>query len=279
MKIKNSLALFLLFFCLISFAGCQKEEWDIDPGENEESTIVEGTIVSSGGIPLSNIEVKLDYNEDKWLAYAKVRHKGEVKTDKNGKYRLFFSVKDDEIRTEKDKELGINKDYSLIFDLKHLNGEEYIMPGEMESMILSVDPPIGKPVEPVKTALYRYISSLERKETYTLNLYIPQKRYIQVTLKGFVPQKGDYFEVSNTFPYVWETLLGNEFPDSTYEYKTIGDYRFTLYNAPERTFQIPCALNENNKLEVMRKKNGIYTTEQHTFFVTADSPENLTFEY
>ncbi|MDR2968654.1 MAG: DUF4198 domain-containing protein [Tannerellaceae bacterium] len=89
-KTKNLFGILLLFLCTISLASCQKEEWDIEKIETKESTVLEGMVITSDGMPLANVEVKVDYSEDKWLAYNKTRHKAETKTDKNGKYRLFF---------------------------------------------------------------------------------------------------------------------------------------------------------------------------------------------
>lgn len=279
MKTKRIFGILLLFLSIISFASCAKEEFDFDSVETKESTVVEGTIISSGGLPLANVEVKVDYHEGKWLAYSKTRHKAETKTDKYGKYRLFFSVKDDELETEKDKEVGVSKNYSLIFNLLHLNTKEYIIPSDMTPTITSVDPPIAVAAEKADTKIDFFISSFERSETYTENLYIPQKRYIQVTLKGFIPSQGDYFEVESAFPYGWESADHYVFPNTNYHYGKVGHYMFALYDAEERTYQVPCALNENNIITLIRKKNGIYTTEEHPLFVTKDTPTSLTFEY
>jgi hypothetical protein len=279
MKTKNIFGILLLVLCAISLASCQKEEFDIETIETKESTVVEGAIVTSNGIPLANVEVKVDYFKDKWPAYSKIRHKAETKTDKNGKYRLFFLVKDDELETEKDRETGVSKSYSLTFDIKNINTKEYIIPSDMMSVITSVDPPKATPAEEVDTKIGYFYSSFERKKTYTQNLYIPQKRYIQVTLKGFIPQPGDYFEVCSAFPYGRESVTNHLFPNTNYGYERVGNYVFALYDAEEQTYLVPCALNENNIITLIRKKNGEYSTEEHQLFVTKDTPKDLTFDY
>lgn len=278
MKTKNLFRVLSLLLCAINFVSCQKEEWDVDSRETEQSTVVEGVVVTSGSVPLANVKIRVDYSENKWLAYAKTRHKAEATTDKNGKYRLFFSIKDDELETEKDKELGVSKNYLLIFDMERLNSKEYIMPSDMVSTVISVDPPIAHPAEKVNTRI-DYYGSFERKKTYEQNLYIPQKRFIQVTLKGFVPQPGDYFEVCNAFPYGGESVTDHLFPNTNYGYAKVDNFLFALYDAQERTYQVPCALNENNIITINRKKNGVYSQEEHQLFVTKDSPQSLTFEY
>lgn len=159
----------LLFFCMISLAGCQKEEWNIESVETEESTVVEGRVITSNGTPLANVVVKVDFH----------------------------------------------------------------------------------------------------------------KTYIQVTLKGFIPKAGDYFSVSSAFPYGFEmdSEQGHHFPDTPYGYGKMNDYLFALHDAEQKTYQVPCALNENNILTLIRKKDGVYHAEEHQLFVTEDTPENLVYEY
>lgn len=57
----------LLFLFTISLTSCTKEEWDLGTEETENSTVVEGIILSSTGIPLADIDMKVDYQESKWL--------------------------------------------------------------------------------------------------------------------------------------------------------------------------------------------------------------------
>lgn len=142
------------------------------------------------------------------------------------------------------------------------------MPSDMMPIITSVDPSIAKPAEKVDTKIDYHYASFERKETYMQNLYTPQKRYVQVTLKGFIPQQGDYLEVRSAFPYGGESVTSNLFPNTNYSYGRVENYLFALYDAEERTYQAPCALNENNILTLIPKKNGIPSTEEHQLFVT-----------
>lgn len=281
MRVKNLFGIFLFFLPVISLVSCTKEEWDLEKEETEHSTVIEGTILTSGGMPLADINVKVDYSENKWLQYAKTRHKGETKTDKNGKYRLHFQIKDDEQETDKDKEFGVFKSYSLIYDLKNLNPKEYILPGDMIAIITSVDPPIAEPAEDIQPEI-RYGCTFKRSNTYTNNLYIPRKRYIQVTLKGFVPQQQndsfDYFKAYSSFPYGGESTE-YIFPGTNYKKEEVSDYMFTLYSVEEKTFEIPFALNENNIITLLRKKDGVHSTETYQLFVTEDNPKSLTYEY
>lgn len=279
MKTKSIFGILALFLCIISLASCQKEEIDTESVETEESTVVKGVAVTSNGMPLANVIVKVDYFEGRWLSYNKTRHKAETKTDKDGKYRLFFLVKDDELETEKDREAGVSKSYSLSFDVKNIDIKEYIIPSDMMSVVISVDPPKAILAEEADTKIGYSYSSFERKKTYTQNLYIPQKRYVQITLRGFIPQVGDYFEVCSAFPYGGESVTDHLFPKTNYGYGRVGNYLFALYDAEERTYLVPCALNENNIITLIRKKDGEYSTEEHQLFVTQDAPKSLTFDY
>lgn len=280
MKTYNLFGVLFLSLCLFSLAGCVKEEWDSKEKKTKYSTVVEGTILSSNSMPLAGISVKVDYHESMGFHYSKTRHKAEAKTDKSGKYRLYFTIKDDEIETDKNKENGFFKSYSLIFDLKNLNPKEYILPGDMYPTVISVDPPIAKPTENTQPEI-RYGYSFERSKIYVENLYIPQKRYIQVTLKKFVPRKDllhDSFEISTAFPYGGESATENLFPGTKYGYRSVDNF-FVLYAGEEQTFEVPFALNENNIIRLNRRKNGDYSTEEHQVFVTEDSPKNLTYDY
>lgn len=282
MRAKNLFGILFLFLCTIGFVSCAKEEWDLGGKETESSTVVEGTIISTDGMPLADIVVKVDYQENKWLQYSKTIHKAETKTDKNGKYRLHFMIKDNEMETDGDKKNDISKSYSLIFDLKRLNQKEYILPGDMVPTIISVNPPIAKPTDNLQPEIRYGYYQFKRSETYTENLYIPEKRYIRVTLKGFVPlqQDGnyDYFEVDSAFPYGGEYTSDILFPGTNYGYGKIEEL-FVLYAEGEQTFEVPVALNENNIIKLVRRKNGSFTTEEHQLFVTKDSPESLSYQY
>ena len=55
MKTKNLLKTLLLFLLITSLAGCQKEEFDFDSEETDQSTVVEGVFITSEGLPIANV--------------------------------------------------------------------------------------------------------------------------------------------------------------------------------------------------------------------------------
>lgn len=47
----------LVFLFTISLVSCVEEEWDLEEKETQHSTVVEGTILSSDGRPIPEIDV------------------------------------------------------------------------------------------------------------------------------------------------------------------------------------------------------------------------------
>lgn len=253
MRVKDFCKAFCVSLCLMAWTSCDKEEWDFAEEETAESTIITGEVRSTGGEPLANVMVRVDYEEQRWLQLPNVRHKAEVKTDKKGEYRLHFQIKDDEMTEEE----GVSKYYYLAFDLKDLNPEVYVLPGDTEGELKTI---VG----------FSYIP-VEKASTYTYDVYIPRKRMIQVTLRGFVPEAyGDYIRLTNTLPYGSGTACANK----GYELRSDG-----YYSGEERTFSIPFALDEENVVTVERVKNGVSSTEEHKILVSDNTPKSLTFDF
>lgn len=264
----------LFFLCIISFASCQKEEDDLILKEIENATVIQGTVLTAEGKPLAGIDLSLDYNESAWLSYTKVRHKAKAKTDKNGHYKLLFYVQDDELK----KVESLFEMFYLKVDLQSLDAKQYMLPADMSSIIASVEPLVVKP-NPDEPPLLSYTIQPQRDTTYMQDFYIPQKRILRVTLKGFTPELEEaYFEVSNHFPWGGSSDQKDKMIDTKYE---VGNSAYQLYisTSKEQTFEIPFALNEQNTIQLMRNKNGEYTRELYPIFVTKDSPQSLTFEY
>ena len=76
-------------------------------------------------------------------------------------------------------------------------------------------------------------------------------------------------KVFSSFPYEGKST-DHVFPGTNDSNGTVNDYTFALYDAEEKTFEIPFALNENNIITLLRKKNGVYTMEEHSLFVTQE---------
>jgi len=273
MNTKNLFGIILFFLCTINLVSCEKEEDDFLSKETENSTVISGTVHTKDGQPLSGVNIKMDYYESAWLQYSLVRHKAKAKTDKNGNYKLELYVRDDELQRNE----NIRKYFDLVVDMKNLDSKQYILPGEMISNVISVDPLVVKPATDT-APIISYNISLERNKTYTQDFYIPQKRSVQITLKGFTPnQNNAHFEVSSFFPWGGESDE-EKMIDTKYN---IGHSAMDMYvaSSKEQTFEVPFALNENNIVRLTKRKNGILTSEDYKIFVTKDSPKSLTYEY
>ena len=78
---KSLLYLLVLPVLMLSLASCHSEEDDFIDKPDPKSLIIKGVARTSGGQPLPNIEVKLDFREASLVA-TKVRHKAKATTDK-----------------------------------------------------------------------------------------------------------------------------------------------------------------------------------------------------
>lgn len=78
---KSFLYLLALPVLMLLFASCHSEEDDFVDKPDPKSLIIKGVARTSGGQPLPDIEVKLDFREASLVA-TKVRHKAKATTDK-----------------------------------------------------------------------------------------------------------------------------------------------------------------------------------------------------
>lgn len=255
---------FLFLFLVPVMTGCHDEEWDNEGGVG--NAVVGGVVTSSYGKPVKGVKLSVDYFKGDMLASV-LRHKGEAVTDENGRYRITVNVRAD----EQGKEGG----YSLNADLAALSPERYVMPNDFVA-VFTPDSPLPKPQE-LTTKMSYTISGIAPNESRTQNIYIPQKRIVKVTLKGFTVGEGNSFEVQNSFSYGLELPLGEGTDGGKYA-KSTADY-FFLRDKSEQMFDVPFAIGEENTVRILRKVNGKYTTNEEIIKVTENYPQSLTYEY
>lgn len=260
----NVKVVFLLLLIVSVMTGCHEEEWDNADGVGD--AVVEGIVTSSHGEPLKGVRLSVDYFKGDMLASV-LRHKGDAVTDENGKYSITVNVRAD----EQGKEGG----YSINADLAALSPEKYAMPSDFIADY-TPDSPLPKPHE-LTTKMSYTLSGISPNKGLTQNLYIPQKRMVKVTLKGFTPGEGNSFEVQNTFSYGFE-LPSDEGTDGGMYAKSTADY-FFLRDKSEQTFDVPFAIGEENTVRILRKVNGKYTTQEEKIKATESYPLSLTYEY
>lgn len=275
MKKNQLFAICLLFLCVISFISCSKEEDDSQAVCTSDCTAIMGKILTSGNRPLSGIDIEVNYQ--KTLGFSNLtRKKAATKSDEKGYFDIRFYIRDDELI--KDEWLRM---LELNINLKKLDPKQYILPGDMISNSdYTKDPPVITTADvPAITGVYL---TFERDTTCGVDCYIPQKRYVNVTLTGFKPQqKYDRFKVITFFPWGFEkdNSQGKLDLDTKYGvcHSALGLFEASKEN---QTFtNIPFALHEYNIVNIVKTKNGVIMDEYHKVYVSGDSPTSLTYEY
>ncbi len=252
--------------------GCEAIlEDDFISLETDESVVIEGHVFTSLGKPIEGAKVSLKYEETfypPWAGKDHYRQKAKAVTDASGKFRIFFEIRDDEIVEEGDGD----KRYVISYKLDDTNIDNLFMLKDGIADSDKSDP--GNVVE-----AWWETTSLQKGETYQEYLYIPQKRNVKITLTAPFPQEDCFFWVTNKIPYSAECNEDYAVPgpfDRTYYYKFV---RFELRDQKEKTFNVACALNENNTFFVFSKQNGKVIENEHVIYVTEDTPESLRFDF
>ena len=275
MERKHLFATLLLLLCIISFVSCVKEEDDTRTTCTSGCTVIMGRILTSENQPLPGINFEVNYKKTTGIHYILTRKKAVTESDKDGFYDMRFHLKDDELLQDESY-----RTFEMNINLERLDPELYILPKDMISHIdASTDPPTttAADVAPEITASMR----LKRDTVYDVNCYVPQKKYIKVTLKGFKPQqKGDCFEVCTLFPWGFEENDWNDkMLDTKYGIGGSGWDRFKASTEDQTFTEVPFALNDSNIVRIIKVKNGVAMPEDHKIYVSGDSPTNLTYEY
>ncbi|WP_295936755.1 hypothetical protein [uncultured Alistipes sp.] len=254
----------LLFTSLVitGLIGCSKTKDESKRVCEADCSVVTGTILTDGNQPVSGVSLDVTYEKTGFL-YYNATVKARAKTDQSGHYQMRFTLKDSELTEEE----GYFKLFYLRVEMKGLNTEKYILPADLMGV-----------TEDVPTST-RNTVRCQRNVSVDLDFYIPQKRYIPVVLKGFAPvQENDYFEVQTYFPWGFEQE-GEKMLDTKYGVASSGFNKFRASQTEQTFLNVPFALNENNILRIMKMKDGVVTFEDHPIYVTATSPEVLTYVY
>ena len=195
---------------MLSVLSCQEEENDFIPEPTATSVIITGQITSTGGEVLSDVPVSIDYMEQIGIHYLKTIHKAKAKTDKDGKFRLFFEPET--------PEKVDSYYYNLCADLKDLPEAKYVVPSDFEMNNSNV-------------ALASYYK-FDKGEKLTFDARIPLKKIMQVRLIGYANDN--------------ELIMYNRFPYGGSAATVTAPISFT--SDGEASATIVCALNETNKL-------------------------------
>lgn len=267
MKTCSFINFFWLMACVLCLVSCDEEN-DFISGPTASSTMISGVARTADGTPLAGVKVSVDYNESVWLGQQTTRHKAEGITDKDGNYRLYFELRDDELQ-DNGNDASASRNFYLIFDLSSLSEEKYIMPKDIKA-----------DNKDQKLRFYYDNLHFERGKFYSHNLYVPLKRWIDVTVvsDGKI-NANDKFVVSNLINYG-----GDELPFNSYyrDGRVLMDYPVTMTSDREQTFRVPCALNDSNSIYIGCMKGGVGSYDAVTpvkkIFVTESEPQLVRFE-
>ncbi|MGP1435238.1 MAG: carboxypeptidase-like regulatory domain-containing protein [Phocaeicola sp.] len=224
------------FLSTLFLSGCKKEN-DIIDRPSPASITIKGKVYTANGQPLSNVKVTLDYSESAYLVPMplKTKHKAECTTDVNGRYKFCFEKRDDEILQE-ESDMTIRKDYILSFDVSKLKSTDYVMPSDVNG---------GEPDEMIN---YTYqTGDLAKSGNYDKNIYIPKKRWIDVSVQSVnLLSSKDVYGINNTISY----------GDGDISVMT----PVTLQEGVCGPFKILCAVNDSNRisLQCLRGGSGAY---------------------
>lgn len=131
MKICSFINSFWLIACIFCIVSCD-EESDFITGPTTSSTMISGVARTADGMPLAGVQVSLDYKESVWLGQQVTRHKAKGVTDNEGNYRLYFELRDDELR-DGGNDASVARNFYLTIDLSSLSEDMYIMPKDIKS--------------------------------------------------------------------------------------------------------------------------------------------------
>lgn len=248
---KLFLYLLALPLLILLLASCHSEEDDFIDKPDPKSLIIKGVARTSGGQPLPNIEVKLDFREASLVA-TKVRHKARATTDKDGRYIMFFNLSDEEFKslTTFVGDVSVSYNLQLTLDLTKLDDNKYLLPID--------DTGVRDPKEKkLFYYAYRLQGKLQLGKVYEENIFIPHKQLVNVRVEsnGTINEK-DKFAVRNRVKYGLESQMPDQFDT---EGGLVDFYRpVTLKNAHSQLIQVTCAVAEGSKIVLYRIPEGEY---------------------
>ena len=248
---KLFLYLLALPLLILLLASCHSEEDDFIDKPDPKSLIIKGVARTSGGQPLPNIEVNLDFREASLVA-TKVRHKARVTTDKDGRYIMFFNLSDEEFKslTTFVEDVSVSYNLQLTLDLNKLDDNKYLLPTD--------DSGVRDPKEKkLFYYAYRPQGGLQLGKVYEENIFIPHKQLVNVRVEsnGTINEK-DKFAVRNRVKYGLESQMPDQFDT---EGGLVDFYRpVTLKNAHSQLILVTCAVAEGSKIVLYRIPEGEY---------------------
>lgn len=245
---KLLLYLLVLPLLLLLLASCEKEKDDFITKPDAKSICIKGVASTSGGQPLPNIEVQLDYTVARLFAVT-VYHKAKATTDKEGKYVMSFNLSDDELKSLTVSNPDANTNYNLQFvmDLRKLDDKTYLLPTDNSLRNLQENK--------LTYPYFRLLEPLQAGKVYEENIFIPRKQMVNLAIEsnGAINTK-EKFAVRHRVKYGLENQVPSQFD---YEGGTVDFYiPVTLKNSHSQLVQVSCAVSEGSKVALYRMPEG-----------------------
>lgn len=245
------------FLLLLIFFGCSTTEDDTNVICNSDCTTFQGRFVTMNNEGLSGVKIELEYKIGGGIYSSHVRKILKTSTDESGNfYKKFYIL---------DKELGLsgNGFFKVNIDDSSLNVENYILTYNLiDNSITPLD--YGIPI-------------INIRDTIIGNtFYLPKKTFITVKLNNFEPiQEGDYFSVRTLYPF-GQHVGDNEFFNSEFSTGFGPTLKANGQNSQLNPF---VAENEENMIQIARRKNGLNTIENLIIFVPSNNSIELNYDY
>lgn len=254
---KTVIRLFVLFLLLTS---CEKTEDDTNNECTSNCTTLSGKFVTLNNAPVSNIKVSLKYRiSGGELGAGSTRKIVSTESDQNGSFSKSFFIKDNELGN------SANGYFQVEIDDSNIDVNKYIRTNNL----------IGNTTTDIGFAIF---SITNRDTIIDKTFYIPKKAFIKVNLNNFTPQQfDDYFEVQTLYPFGPKIGM-NTFLNSEYStgFSGYGNWRATSNNNLMNVF---VAEGENNVIRILKRKNGVNTSEDIPIFIPQNNTIELIYEF
>ena len=254
---KNIITILII---LLVFTSCEKNEDDLKDVCTENCTTLSGKFISANNEPVANITVTLNYRiSGGGFGGGSTRKIVKIESDKNGNFYKNFYIKDSELGNTAMGYFDIGIDDSKIDVNKYIRTDNLI---GTTTMI------IGKSIYAITN----------RDTIINFTCYFPKKTYIKVNLNNFTPQQvDDSFEVRTLYPFGGNVGY-NEFLDSPYGTGFSGYGNWTAKNL-NNNLNVFVAEGEKNIIRIIRRKNGVGSSEDFEVNVPPNNSIELTYDY
>lgn len=237
--------------------SCAKTVDDTNNACTSNCTTLSGKFITLNNQPVPNIKVRLKYVRSNELAYF-ARKLVDIKSDQNGNFYNDFFIKDNE--------LGLTDGYfQAEVDDSNIDNNNYIRINNLT----------GGGYQDLSYVIYHIFN---RDTIIDKSFYIPKKAFIKVNLNNFVIQQpGDTFEVQTLYPF-GEKIGINPLLDSEYATGFSGYGIWTATNL-NTSFNVFVAEGENNIIRIIKRKNGIASSQDFLVTVPPNNTIELTYNF